>query len=149
MVANLWFFYSLTASILWGVGYVLAEKILKQTVISPAFLMLTATAVTLPLYAALCVYLGEFKTGMAATFSSPLVFWLVVLHALTIIGGNFLILTSVVEKNATLVTMIEITYPLFVALFAYLILKEVQLTWATAAGAALIFSGVAVIYFKG
>lgn len=148
MAGSLWIVCSLSAAMLWGIGYVIAEKILKETDISPAFLMVATEVITLPLYIGLCVYLGQLKTGIGIIMSSNTIFWLVVIHAFTIVGGNFLILNSVLLKNATLATLLEITYPLFVAFFAYLILKDTQLNWGTAFGAVLIFSGVFVIYLK-
>ena len=148
MAGSLWIVYALSASVLWGIGYVLSEKILKETAISPAFLMLASQIICIPLYIGLCYYLGQIKTGIGALFSSQAIFWLVAVHAATLVIGNFLILNSVVEKNATLATLIEITYPLFVALFAFLILKEAQLNWGTAFGGALVFIGVITIYLK-
>ena len=61
--------------------------------------------------------------------------------------GNFLILSSIQSKNATLSGMIEISYPLFIAIFAYLFFKENQISLATLVGGLLIFGGVFVIYY--
>jgi drug/metabolite transporter (DMT)-like permease len=54
---------------------------------------------------------------------------------------------SIQGKNATLAGLIEITYPLFIALFAYFAFGEAQLSLASALGGTLIFAGVATIYF--
>ncbi|MCI5060726.1 MAG: DMT family transporter [Alphaproteobacteria bacterium] len=148
MAIPLWIIYSVSAAILWGLGYVLSEKLMKETAISPAFLMMAIELITLPMCVLLCLHLGQFKSGLSAVFSSPQVMILLLLAALTVIGGNFLILNSVVEKNATLTTLIEISYPFFTILFAYLILKETQVDWWTALGGLLIFSGVIVIILK-
>ena len=54
---------------------------------------------------------------------------------------------SIVNKNATLAGLIEITYPLFIVLFAWLLFKEGQLTLGTALGSLCILCGVGVIYY--
>jgi drug/metabolite transporter (DMT)-like permease len=65
------------------------------------------------------------------------------------IAANVLIMASINAKNATMAAMIEITYPLFTALFAWLLFRQVQMSAGTLAGAALILSGVACIYYFG
>jgi drug/metabolite transporter (DMT)-like permease len=52
------------------------------------------------------------------------------------------------EKNATLASLIEISYPFFVAVFAWLFFRETQFTWPTVFGGVLILSGVAVVFFS-
>ena len=44
---------------------------------------------------------------------------------------------SIVAKNATLAGLVEISYPIFIALFSYLLFKQ-QITLATAIGATII-----------
>ncbi|MCD8497767.1 MAG: EamA family transporter [Alphaproteobacteria bacterium] len=44
--------------------------------------------------------------------------------------------------------MIEITYPVFTILFAWLLYRDVQVNLHTALGGLLIFAGVGIIYFK-
>jgi drug/metabolite transporter (DMT)-like permease len=51
------------------------------------------------------------------------------------------------EKNATLASLIEISYPLFVAFFAWLFFREVQWNLPTIVGGLLTLGGVAVVYF--
>ena len=63
MASNLWFFYALSCSVLWGFGYTLAEKMLRLGV-PPSFLMLTQALICLPLYVVLSTKLGQFKAGM-------------------------------------------------------------------------------------
>ncbi len=148
MIAEkLWFIYALTAAVLWGVGYVLAEKLLKGG-IGPAFLMFASGTVTLPLYFLLALYLGQFKSGIEVLLADNGKLILVIVSALTVLGGTFLVFLGISEKNATLVNLIEISYPFFTFIFAWLILREVQLSWETAVGGLLIFSGITLIFLK-
>ena len=61
--------------------------------------------------------------------------------------AELFIALSIVSKNATIAGMIEISYPLFIALFAYLIFRESELNWGIAAGGALIMAGVLTVYW--
>lgn len=148
MAANFWFFYSLAASLFWGVGYVLSEKLLKDGM-TPAFLMFVGTLVSLPIYLLIASIMGDLRPGLEYLAVNKSKILLMVVAALVTISGNFLILMSIAGKNATLASLIEITYPVFTFIFAWLILKDVQLTWGTAIGGLMILSGIAVVYLKG
>lgn len=148
MAANLWFFYSLGASLFWGIGYVLAEKLLRGG-LTPAFMMVVATLLSLPIYLAIAHFTGDLKAGWEHVSDNKSRMALLAATALVTVGGNFLILMGIAGKNATLASLIEITYPVFTFIFAWMILKDVQLTWGTAVGGALILSGIAVVYLKG
>ncbi len=147
MLAHLWFFYALGAAMFWGIGYVISEKLLRSS-FEPAFLMLFAGLVTLPCYFLLAYFMGNIKPGIESIIADKTNLFYLLVASVTIIGGNFLILMAVAEKNATLAALVEISYPLFTFIFAWLILKDVQLTWATAAGAVLILCGISVIIAK-
>lgn len=148
MTAHLWLVYALSASIIWGMGYAVTGKLLKIPDITPAFLMMSTGLFTLPIYFFLTFYLGQMKQGFDAIFSSKELFILFITQALAIVGGNFLIFHSITEKNATLTSLIEISYPLFVIIFTFLFFKEVHLSWGTAFGGFLIFAGIGIIYLK-
>lgn len=52
------------------------------------------------------------------------------------------------EKNATLASLIEISYPFFVALFAWLFFREVQVSVPTIVGGLMILGGVTVVFLS-
>lgn len=147
MAGSAWFFYALGASFLWGISYVLSEKLLKQGM-TPAFMMFASTALCAPIYLFMAYKFQELKSSWNLIQSQSVNLWILLFMALAIVGGNFLSLLSISEKNATLASFVEISYPLFTFFFAWLLLKEVQLSWETAFGGLLIFAGIAVIYFK-
>ncbi len=72
--------------------------------------------------------------------------WLVVAVVSSAAGG-LLIYMAIGEKNATLASLIEISYPFFVAVFAWLFFRETQFNWPTILGGILILGGVAVVFF--
>lgn len=147
MAAHLWFVYSLGAALCWGIGYVLAEKLLKSG-LTPAFMMFFSSLVGLPLYFLLAASLGHIKPGIDVLIHNKSLIAIFSIGITTVIIGNFLILHGISAKNATLASLIEISYPLFTFLFAWLIFNQIQLTYMTAAGAALIFAGITVILFN-
>jgi drug/metabolite transporter (DMT)-like permease len=57
-----------------------------------------------------------------------------------------LIFFAIGAKNATVASLIEISYPLFVAFFAWLLFRESQLNWSVLIGGAMILGGVFVVW---
>jgi len=117
--------------------------------ISPAFVALLHAVISLPLLIAYTSYAGSWANDMQMLFSSKRILAFAILGSLAIPIGAFAILSGVAIKNATAVSAVEISYPLFVALFAWLFFREVQITPALVLGGALIFSGLGVILWKG
>ena len=141
----MWIIFSILAAVVWGFDYLFAEKVLKNiSVLSFMSLQLFFAFIISFLVLMLS---GTFKKDLVAMGSSRQLAAYLVAGVIAFTAGNFLILTSINAKNATLAGMIEISYPLFIALFAYLLFKENQINLGTLVGALLIFSGVFVIYF--
>jgi len=61
--------------------------------------------------------------------------------------GAFLTYAAMSAKNPTIVSLIEISYPLFVVIFAWLFFREMQLNPMTICGGLLVIAGVTVIIF--
>ncbi|PCH98334.1 MAG: hypothetical protein COB76_07165 [Alphaproteobacteria bacterium] len=144
----LWFIFALSASIVWGLGYVLSEQLLK-TGITPAFLVMCQAIIVLPLYAISAWSLGNPAEEIRSVLSNKTLLFYMLISSLAILGGNFLILYGISVKNATMVSMIEISYPFFIVLFSWLFFKDIQINWWTALGGVSIFTGVCIIYLKG
>lgn len=147
MFTHLWIILAVSASVLWGLGYAVSEKVLNSG-LHPSILMLATGAITFPLFIFLAFYLDQVKPGIALLQANPKLVFMMLVNAVCIVVGAYLILMAINLKNATLVNMIEMTYPLFTALFAYLILKEVQLNAWTLFGGVFIFIGLAIIAIK-
>ena len=71
--------------------------------------------------------------------------WFVV-AMVTSVAGALLIYMAIGEKNATLASLIEISYPFFVAVFAWLFFRETHFNLATLLGGLMILGGVAVVF---
>ena len=145
MASHLWFFYSMGASILWGLGYVLSEKVLKTGITPAVYLFVVSILGTI------CYGLVTLLEGWRGSYEVLLVerrnILLLFLTAFIFVVANIFISYSVLAKNATMASFIEISYPVFTAFFAWLIFREVQFNFASLVGGLLIFSGVATIFF--
>jgi drug/metabolite transporter (DMT)-like permease len=145
MLAFMWFTLALVASVAWGLVYVLSEQLYKSlsvpSVLALQMLVVAAVAVIFALLS------GQLRTDLAVLLGSRQLMLFFVASVLAWVAASFLIGFSIAGKDATLAGLIEMSYPLFIALFAYLIFGEAQLSLATALGGALILAGVGVVFF--
>jgi drug/metabolite transporter (DMT)-like permease len=133
MKEHLWFFFSLGAAILWGLQYATTEQLLK-TVPVPLFTL----AYALSLGAGYMLIFTWTKTELDLnqidhylTGKNILLFALIVLIGCI---STLLIFSAIEQETAAKASIIEIMYPLFVALFAAVIYREAPLSWPTVFG---------------
>ena len=140
----MWIFFAIGASILWGLVYTVNEKIYNYIRVTPylAISFLVAGVIM----SAISIYSGEFFKDLSAIFTTQKLFWLVASGILFLILAEICIGFSIMEKNATIAGLIEISYPIFIVIFSYLLFKENTLTLGAAIGGALVFIGIGVIY---
>lgn len=146
-MTNAWFYYAFSAAVLWGLSYALSDRLLQQGV-SVSLLMLIEAVLIIPTVFVLSLKLSPME-GVSVLFSNYKVMLMALVVALAAVVGTALIFLGISEKNATLVSLIEISYPIFVFIFSLLFFKDMQLTVGTAVGSVLIFAGIAIIYLKG
>jgi len=136
-----WYVTAVAAALVWGVHYPLVDYALKRVSIL-SVLLLTAV----PILLLLPMYQQTLKNDIAVwqglSWSGRLPILAIMVTSL---AGAVLLYVSISGKNATLASLIEISYPVFVALFAYLLFRELHLNASVLVGAALVFSGVALI----
>ena len=145
---KLWIVFALGSAILWGFGYALSEKVMKQNGISPEFLMVISGGIYLLLSIAIVTGSGRFQQEAQLLLENKTLCLQLFTLSSAYVAGTWMIYKATFLKNATLANLVEISYPVFTALFAYLILKDVQLNWATAFGGLLVLSGVGIIFLK-
>jgi drug/metabolite transporter (DMT)-like permease len=141
----MWLFYALAASVVWGIGYAACGRILQRGFSSTGLFFLDMFFGLL----AMCVYFTVTKSwGLTFAQGRQLggqSFWLAVTVVATTSASLFSFL-AIQNKNATLASLVEISYPFFVAFFAWLLFRDAQLTWPTAFGGILILAGIGIIY---
>ena len=139
-----WYIWALAAAILWGIHYPLVGKAL--TTISPItvyFIPSILLFVSLPLYYKTLI--GDYHSLMEASTTVKLS---TIAVMFTSIAASVLLYKAIHGSNATLASLIEITYPVFVALFAFLIFKENHMNWSVAFGGLLIMVGTGLIIYN-
>lgn len=134
-----WILLSVLAAAIWGLEYTFTEKVMiKGTPLQVAFWMGL-------IQLALCVMLS-LLTGHSLAVR-PLVSdgrWpaFVAAAVLGFAGGLSITGSIKLSQNATASSMIEITYPFFVAFFSFLLFRQNQFSVGTTLGGVLIVLGV-------
>ncbi|CDZ75817.1 EamA-like transporter family protein [Legionella massiliensis] len=138
----MWFVYAVLASILWGLNYTLAEKILDR--ISPISLITIEVWIGAILFTAIS-YFTTLKKDLAILASDHYILWLTIVEALVVLIAGFFIVASIHLKNATVAGIIELTYPLFIIFFTWFLFSEIHVNSSVIIGGLLIFLGVLII----
>lgn len=141
----MWIIFALGASILWGLSYILFEQVYKKISIMTALWIVCLIMFSVMLLGSF--FAGNLKPDLATIQSSKKLQWLLIGGIATAILADVFIALSITNKNATLAGLVEISYPIFIALFAYLLFKQNQLNTAALIGGLLIFAGVFIIYY--
>lgn len=136
-----WYLAALAAAVVWGIHYPLVDHALKKLSL-PGVLLLTALPILLLAMATLRHLQEDIAVLQTASWPERL---LLLAPALTSLLGSVLLFAAIGSKNATLASLIEISYPAFVALFAWLLFIEMHLTPGALLGGALVVSGVVLI----
>jgi len=135
-----WYVTALGAAVVWGIHYPLVDHALERVSLTGVLLLTALPMLVLPL---ITRSVGADLAALRAMDWSER--WPILALALTSLAGSVLLYLSISGKNATLASLIEITYPVFVALFAFLLFRQVHLNGSVLIGAALVFAGVAII----
>jgi len=141
----MWFFLALAASVLWGLVYALHEQVYKH--ISVLSSIVIDGFVIFVLVGILAWKGGFLERDLAIVLSSEKVAWLLGAQILAALAATVLVAFSINYKNATVAGLVEMTYPLFIVLFTYLLFRESHLNMGTVIGGVLIFTGVVCVYF--
>jgi drug/metabolite transporter (DMT)-like permease len=139
--AMTWVMLAFGASMLWGLQYAIWGQLLK--VISPLAGLWWYCVFSTILYG---VFLGVKGVSVEG---SKLALWpvMVMLVCVAVLGfvANVGMLSGFKLSNATLVTMITASSPLFAAIFSFLLFRSVQVNLWSLAGFALILAGVGLV----
>jgi drug/metabolite transporter (DMT)-like permease len=141
MITLPWYLTALAAAVVWGIHYPLVDHALKKLSL-PGVLLLTALPILLLSLLTLRHLQNDIGVLQAASWPERL---LLLAPALTSLAGSVLLFAAIGSKNATLASLIEISYPAFVVLFAWLLFKEMHLNTSALLGSALVMSGVVLI----
>ena len=136
-----WYLTAVGAALVWGLHYPLIDNALKKVSVM-SVLLLTALPIILVAPWFHNTLLADYRTLCDLPWNDKIA---ILALALTSISASVLLFVSIDSKNATLASLIEISYPMFVAMFAYLLFREVHLSPSVVAGSLLVFLGVGII----
>lgn len=140
-----WYVTALGAALVWGIHYPLVDHALKRLSLASVLVLSGAPVLVLVPF---------FHRALAADLAAlAAMSWTERIPILAVAGtglaGVVLLYNAISGKNATLASLIEISYPVFVALFAFLLFRELHLTPPVVLGAILVFAGVTIIIVYG
>ncbi len=140
----MWLLLAVGASIFWGLSYVLSEEIYKKISV---FTLLSITSLFVFILTLIIAYLtGNLKPDIIEITSSKRLMWYIVGGIITLLIAELFIGFSIISKNATLAGLIEISYPIFIALFSYFLFKS-SISTPTIIGGIIVFLGIFIIYY--
>lgn len=139
----MWFTLAVGAAALWGVSYALSEWIFERISV-PTYLTIEFFLATI-VFAAVSIFNNHWKEDLSA-LSQPKLLLALGFCIATLIAAELCINFSISEKNATLASLIELSYPVFVVIASYAIFRTTHLNLATFIGGFLVLCGVATIY---
>ncbi len=140
LIMEIGFVYAISAAVIWGVLYAISEKVLHST--TPMTILFINSIITVLIMSVLTFFgLTSFKEVFSSSRANLL---LIFIAAILVVLANFLILASIKSLNASMASIIEISYPIFVVLFSYIFFRAVPNVYFFI-GALLIFIGSFVI----
>ena len=136
-----WYVTALGAALIWGIHYPLIDHALKKISLF-SVLLLTAIPVLLiaPLFTNTLI--NDYQTFRTLDTVEKLTISAI---GITSILASVLLFMSIDSKNATLASLIEITYPVFVAIFSFILFKQLHINISVIAGGILVITGAGII----
>ena len=129
----------------WGAQYVLMETLFRKVDFAAAFSFLSlangilVSAILWVLYP---------RQNWAKLGESWPVIWMIILYLVFGTGAYLFNGLAINEKNATMASLLEISYPLFIILITLIFLHQIHLNAAGLAGAVLILAGCVLVVFS-
>jgi drug/metabolite transporter (DMT)-like permease len=142
----MWIVWSVAAAIIWGINYAVSGRLLSRG-LSAWTLFLLDAIVGVFVVGGLVLAFGRGKEMLAELQNLHGEYHWLAIAALASTSAGVFIFLAIGGKNATVASLIEISYPFFVALFAWLLFREAELNLATLIGGVLILLGVAIVFY--
>jgi len=142
--------YSIVAAIVWGLHFNMVAKIMKTLPLdlnTPITLFMITAA---PIFLLLPFNYQRVFENLATLWHAEngIRYSVLVLIFTTVIAANLLYVAMQLSPNPTIASLIDITYPLFIAIVAWLLFRENHLDWSVLVGGGLILSGSMLIVWK-
>lgn len=139
----MWLGWAIGAAVLWGLTYVLMERLFHA--ISVVTLLLITSFLAVGVFLPFAWLHGDLARDLRTIWLTPAVLRTLLVYCAVWIAAEICISLSIAAKNASLAGLIEISYPIFIIFFSIVLFQENPLNTAVVIGGALIFAGVAII----
>ena len=140
-----WWGYALLSAACWGIQYVLMETLFRRVDFAAAFSFLSLANGILVAAVLWIIYPRQNWWRLGESWS---VIGLVLLYLIFGTGAYLFNALAIHQKNATLASLLEISYPLFIILFTALFFREIHLDLVGMIGAMLILLGCVLVVFS-
>lgn len=139
-----WYVAALAAAITWGIYYPIVDMALKRiSLYSVILLSMIPVLVVMPLF--IKTVSNDIETVKALPASEQ---WVIAVLGLIGLFGEVMVYMAITGKNATLASLIEMTYPVFVVLFAYIFYRHMHVTASVFVGGLMILVGAGLIIYN-
>jgi drug/metabolite transporter (DMT)-like permease len=138
---NIYIIFPFLSAALYGLGYVLIERLLKHV---PIATFTFFSAITLGIICGLVGFLR--KDSFSLDFlSDKKIAWLFVFTIVANAGGWIVTQMALKHTSAEFVSFAELTYPLFTLFFLFVLFNQSQFNWQSLFGGALVMIGAAIL----
>jgi drug/metabolite transporter (DMT)-like permease len=139
-----WYVAALGAAVTWGIYYPLVDMALKRiSLFSVILLSMIPVLLAMPLF--LKVVADDIETVKTLPPSEQ---WVIASLGLIGLFGEVMVYMAISGKNATLASLIEMTYPIFVVLFAYIFYRQMHVTTSVLIGGLMVLMGAGLIIYN-
>ena len=139
-----WYIAALGAAVTWGVYYPLVEMALKRvSLYSVILLSMIPVLLIMPLF--IRTLDKDIQTWKLLPVNEQ---WIIACIGVIGLAGEVLVYVAISGKNATLASLIEMTYPVFVVVFAYIFYKQIHVTPSVLIGGVMILCGAGLIIYN-
>lgn len=145
-----WWSYSIIAAVLWGLHFnlvVRVSRLLPNDIYTPLTLFFVTSLSMLLLLPFTWQKVFSNITTLYHSGTEVRISVLLLIFTTTV-AAILLYIAMRMSNNPTVAGAIDITYPFFVALIAWLVFRENQVDWSVIVGGILIFSGSFLIIWK-
>ncbi len=139
-----WYIAALGASLAWGIHYPLVGFALSRISLFSVLLI-----TVLPVLLLIPFFSSSITSDLQLFRQLPVTEQAIILFTgVTSLAGAAFLFMAISSKNATLASVIEITYPIFVAVFSYLFFRHVHINASVLVGGLLVIIGAGLIIYN-
>ena len=139
-----WYIAALGAALTWGVHYPLVGFALQRISLFGVLLISV-----IPIFLLVPFFSGQLNTDLHNFRTLPLgEQGMISVLGVTSLAGAAFVFLAISGKNATLASLIEITYPVFVVFFSYVMFKQMHVNASVMIGGMMVMAGAGLIIFN-